>query len=74
MLFLWYNYNYKQTYSTMSQLSFVVSPTHGQSKGRDESLLPLAKKPPLNTGEVHVQVIPQEGNITWTTATPIQPR
>lgn len=55
----------------MSKVSFQVSPW--KPRGRDESLPPLAKKPLLNTGEVHVQVIPQEGNITWTKATPISP-
>jgi hypothetical protein len=54
------------------QFSFQVYPW--SPKGRDESLPPLAKKPLLHEGEIYVQVIPQEGNITWTKATPIQPR
>lgn len=58
----------------MSQVSFEISPNNGKPKGRDESLPPLAKKPPLREGAIHVQVIPPQGEIVWTTGQFIQPR
>jgi hypothetical protein len=58
----------------MSQLSFKISPKHGESQGRDESLPTLAQKSTLKEREIYIQVIPQEGEIIWTTGQFIQPR
>ncbi|MEY2986330.1 MAG: hypothetical protein RJB24_559 [Candidatus Parcubacteria bacterium] len=56
------------------QLSFEVSHTHGQPLGRKENLPFSIKKPTLGKGEIHVQVIPPQGEIVWTTGKYISPR